>query len=75
MLSEQAELVNTEGEVLDKYRLPVGVRTVTMQGKSLLVNGKPIYIRGVGKHEDADVNKNAQGHIVIKNNTTVKLLL
>lgn len=47
--------MNTEGEVLDKYRLPVGVRTVTMQGKSLLINGKPIYIRGVGKHEDADV--------------------
>ncbi|XP_046834225.1 beta-glucuronidase [Vespa crabro] len=37
----------------DVYRLPIGIRTVSWTNTSLLVNGKPIYMRGFGRHEDA----------------------
>lgn len=37
----------------DVYRLPIGIRTVSWTNTSLLVNNKPIYMRGFGKHEDS----------------------
>ncbi|RZF40679.1 hypothetical protein LSTR_LSTR014018 [Laodelphax striatellus] len=39
----------------DIYRQPVGIRTVRWNDKSLMINGKNVYIRGVGKHEDSDI--------------------
>ncbi|MBD3242500.1 MAG: beta-glucuronidase [Chitinivibrionales bacterium] len=39
----------------DTYRLPVGVRTVAVEGDQFLINGKPFFFRGFGKHEDWDV--------------------
>ena len=42
----------------DIYYLPVGIRTVKVEGTSLLINNKPFYFKGFGKHEDADVSKN-----------------
>lgn len=43
-------------ELLDIYRLKVGIRTLTWNSTSFLINGKPIYFRGFGKHEDSDVS-------------------
>ncbi|CAB3382735.1 Hypothetical predicted protein [Cloeon dipterum] len=51
----EVKLINTEGVVVDIYRLPIGIREVKMRGNSILMNGQPVYIRGVGKHEDADI--------------------
>jgi beta-glucuronidase len=45
---------------LDVYRLPVGVRTVAVDGQRLLINGEPFYFRGFGKHEDTAVR--GKGH-------------
>lgn len=42
----------------DVYYLPVGIRTVKVEGTSLLINNKPFYFKGFGKHEDADVRSN-----------------
>ena len=39
----------------DHYTLPVGIRTVTVTGKQILLNGKPVYLKGFGKHEDSDI--------------------
>lgn len=36
----------------DVYTLPYGVRTVAVKGKQFLINGKPFYFKGYGKHED-----------------------
>ncbi|MBE7048074.1 MAG: beta-glucuronidase [Ruminococcaceae bacterium] len=36
----------------DVYTESFGVRTVEIQGKSFLINGKPFYFKGFGKHED-----------------------
>lgn len=40
------------GQMIDRYRLPIGIRTVKVLGDKLLLNGKPIVLRGFGRHED-----------------------
>ncbi|TAM81846.1 MAG: beta-glucuronidase [Acidobacteria bacterium] len=40
------------GKPFDSYRLEIGVRTFTISGEQLLLNGEPIKLRGFGKHED-----------------------
>lgn len=42
-------------EVIDEYYDYIGIRTVEVKGTSILVNGKSVYLKGFGKHEDADV--------------------
>jgi len=39
----------------DVYRLQFGVRTVRISGSQMMVNDRPFYCVGVGKHEDSDV--------------------
>lgn len=41
------------GTKVDVYRLPIGIRTLTWTNTSLLLNDKPVYMRGFGKHEDS----------------------
>ncbi|PBC27457.1 Beta-glucuronidase [Apis cerana cerana] len=41
------------GSKVDVYRLPIGIRTLTWTNTSLLLNDKPVYMRGFGKHEDS----------------------
>lgn len=43
------------GEAFDRYSLPVGIRTVSVEGDALLLNGRPIELRGFGRHEDFPV--------------------
>jgi beta-glucuronidase len=40
----------------DSYTLDVGLRTVETRGDQLLLNGRPIQLKGFGKHEDFPVN-------------------
>ena len=47
------------------YRLPVGIRTVAVQGTQFLINNKPFYFLGMGKHEDADVRESILGCVCI----------
>ena len=55
-LSNQLQInITTEEGVSDEYRLPVGIRTVEVTENQFLINGKPFYFTGFGKHEDADV--------------------
>jgi beta-glucuronidase len=48
-------LKDKSGELLDEYTLPIGVRTVKVKGNRLLLNGKPVYFKGFGRHEDMDI--------------------
>ena len=41
---------------VDVHRLPVGIRTVKVQGTKFLINDQPFYFKGLGKHEDSDVS-------------------
>lgn len=40
----------------DSYVLPFGIRTVQVEGSKFLINGKPFYFKGYGKHEDTFPN-------------------
>lgn len=40
----------------DEYTLPYGVRTVRVEGNKFLINEKPFYFKGYGKHEDTFPN-------------------
>lgn len=48
------EIRVTFGE--DVYTLPYGVRTVRVEGNKFLINEKPFYFKGYGKHEDTFPN-------------------
>ena len=37
----------------DEYEQTFGVRTVKVEGDKFLINGKPFYFKGFGKHEDS----------------------
>lgn len=37
----------------DEYVLPYGIRTVRVEGGKFLINEKPFYFKGYGKHEDS----------------------
>lgn len=49
-----------DGEVVDEYVLPVGIRTVEVRGTEFLINGRPFYFTGFGKHEDSAIR--GKGH-------------
>jgi beta-glucuronidase len=43
------------GVAYDRYSLPIGLREVKVEGDALLLNGRPIYLKGFGRHEDFPV--------------------
>ena len=40
----------------DEYILPYGIRTVRVEGRHFLINERPFYFKGYGKHEDTYPN-------------------
>lgn len=45
-----------DGEkIIDKYPSRLGIRTVEVKDGRILLNGKEIYLKGYGKHEDFEV--------------------
>lgn len=53
------ELRGADDALVDTYSLPVGLRTVRIDGMRFLINDEPFYFRGFGKHEDAAVRGKA----------------
>ncbi|MBM6615719.1 beta-glucuronidase [Desemzia sp. RIT804] len=45
-----------DGELVDVYEEPFGIRTVEVGENQFLINGKPFYFKGFGKHEDMYIN-------------------
>jgi beta-glucuronidase len=58
------ELVQ-DGQPIDRYCLPVGIRTVRVQGTQFLINDKPFYFRGFGKHEDFAIRGRGHDDVVM----------
>lgn len=44
--------IGNGNKTIDSYSLETGVRTIQVEGDNILLNGKPIHLRGFGKHED-----------------------
>ncbi|WRT66013.1 uncharacterized protein IL334_002964 [Kwoniella shivajii] len=49
-----------DSSVVDQYTLAVGIRTIRIEGLQFLINNKPFYFRGYGRHEDTPVK--GKGH-------------
>lgn len=45
-----------QGETIDEYEQPFGIRTVEVKEGKFLINGKPFYFKGFGKHEDSPIH-------------------
>ncbi|HWL51190.1 MAG TPA: beta-glucuronidase [Chthoniobacteraceae bacterium] len=44
------------GKATDGYTLDVGIRTIAVQGDRILLNGRPIRLKGFGMHEDFPIH-------------------
>ena len=42
-------------EETDIYRLPFGIRLIEWDAAGIYINGKRVYLKGFGRHEDANV--------------------
>lgn len=52
--------------IVDEYFEKIGVRTFEIKDGKFLLNGKSIYLRGFGKHEDADLRGRGLDLVTIK---------
>ncbi|NJM40014.1 MAG: beta-glucuronidase [Anaerolineae bacterium] len=43
---------DANGDDADHYSLKVGIRTITVRGHQILLNGQPVQMNGFGRHED-----------------------
>ena len=39
-------------DLLDEYRIETGIREISVEGDRLVLNGRPVFLKGFGKHED-----------------------
>ncbi|MED4227535.1 beta-glucuronidase [Neobacillus cucumis] len=45
-----------DGDTIDVYEQPFGVRSVEVKDGKFLINNKPFYFKGFGKHEDTPIH-------------------
>ncbi len=48
--------LNDDTQIMDRYSLDVGIRTVAVVGEQLVLNGRPLFLTGFGKHEDFPIH-------------------
>lgn len=58
----QVVLKDSDGNQLDATKIKIGFRTSEIKNGQLLVNGQPILLKGVNRHEHDPIN----GHVVSK---------
>lgn len=64
-------LKDKNGKIQDVRSSYVGFRSVEIKNKQLLVNGKPILIKGVNRHEHSEWN----GHVISRHEMEADILL
>ncbi|XP_028146418.1 beta-glucuronidase isoform X4 [Diabrotica virgifera virgifera] len=51
----KVDIFDSSDTLIDSYTQHVGIRELFWNSTSVTINGKPIYIRGFGRHEDSDI--------------------
>ena len=51
---------------MDEWYDTVGLRTVEVRGARILLNGRPVYLKGFGRHEDSPVHGRGYDPAVVK---------
>lgn len=52
--------------VADEYSDRIGIRTFEVKDGRFLLNGRPVYLKGFGKHEDADLRGRGLDLVTVK---------
>ena len=66
-------LTDPKGAETDRYRLDVGVRTIEVVGSELRLNGKRVFLKGFGRHEDFAISGRGQNEpVMVRDNTLLK---
>jgi len=52
--------IKRDSKILDSYNLNVGIRTIKVINNQILLNDKPIELKGFGRHEDSSVTGRGQ---------------
>lgn len=61
------------GKTVDVYHQPFGIRTVCVKDAKLLLNNKPVYLTGFGRHEDSNIHgKGLDNALNVKDNNLLK---
>lgn len=47
--------IKDKDRLIDTYSLDIGIRTVKIENGQFMINNKPFYFKGFGKHEDMDI--------------------
>lgn len=55
LYTAHVELI-VDGNVVDSYDESFGIRSIAVEEGQFLLNGKPVYFKGFGKHEDTFIN-------------------
>lgn len=67
--------VSDSSGTLDVYHQKVGIREMAWNSTTLMINGKPAYLRGFGKHEDSDIRgKGVDYALIVKDFSLIKWL-
>jgi len=61
----EVRLFDESQNMVDIYRQTFGIRTIEVNGLQVLLNGKPVYFRGFGKHEDMDIKGKGLDHALL----------
>lgn len=55
------------------YTQPIGIRKVSWTNTSVLINNRPLYLHGFGRHEDADIRgKGVDLPTIIRDHNLIK---
>ena len=58
---------------VDRYTLDIGVRTIEVRGSELLLNGKRVFLKGFGRHEDFAVSgRGLNLPVMVRDNALLK---
>lgn len=58
---------------MDTYDELFGVRVITWDANTVKINGKPIYLRGFGRHEDSDIRgKGLDFPLIIRDHNLIR---
>ncbi len=59
-------ILSLDGKEVDSYENRLGIRTVAVEDGRIQINGKAVYLKGFGKHEDFEVIGRGQSLAVMK---------
>ncbi|KAL6229492.1 hypothetical protein BDW75DRAFT_249639 [Aspergillus navahoensis] len=51
----RVSLLKDDGQVTDTYKLQIGIRKIEVRCSQFLINNRPFYFKGFGKHEDTAI--------------------